>query len=95
LPTSSLRPGQGPHSGDDTYDLIDHALHQLTERRGAWLCDDLTASLIDQAECFLPELVTSARLNGHTWHDIAQALATSPDGARRRFDPDSPVADGR
>jgi len=38
----------------------------------------LTASLIDQAERFLPELVTSARLNGHTWHDIAQALATSP-----------------
>jgi hypothetical protein len=36
------------------YDLIDHALHQLTERRGAWLGDDLTAitraaSLIDQA----------------------------------------------
>ena len=55
----------------------------------------LTASLIDQAERFLPELVTSARLNGHTWHDIAQALATSPDEARLRFDPDSPVADGR
>lgn len=55
----------------------------------------LSASLIDQAERFLPELVTSARLNGHTWHDIAQALATSPDEARRRFDPDSPVADGR
>ena len=55
----------------------------------------LTASLIDQAERFLPELVTSARPNGHTWHDIAQALATSPDEARLRFDPDSPVADGR
>ena len=55
----------------------------------------LTASLIDQAERFLPELVTSARLNGHTLHDIAQALATSPDEARLRFDPDSPVADGR
>ena len=55
----------------------------------------LTASLIDQAERFLPELVTSARLNGHTWHDIAQALATSPDEARLRSGPDSPVADGR
>jgi hypothetical protein len=100
LPTSSLRPGQGPHSGDDTYDLIDHALHQLAERRGAWLGEDLTAitltaSLIDQAERFLPELVTSARLNGHTWHDIAQTLATSPDETRQRFDPDSPVAEGR
>lgn len=39
--------------------------------------------------------MTSARLNGHTWHDIAQALATSPDEGRLRFDPDSPVADGR
>jgi len=100
LPTSSLRPGQGPHSGDDTYDLNDHALHQLAERRGAGLGDDLTAitltaSLTDQAERFLPELVTRARLNGHTWHDIAQTLATSPDEARRRFDPDSPAADGR
>jgi hypothetical protein len=55
----------------------------------------LTASLIDQAERFLPELVTSARLNGHTWHDIAQTLATSPDETRQRFDPDSPVAEGR
>ena len=100
MPTSSLRPGQGPHSGDDTYDLTGHALHQVTERRGAWPGDDLTAitrtaSLIDQAERFLPELVTSARLNGHTRHDITQALATSPDEARRRFDPGSPVADGR
>jgi hypothetical protein len=77
-----------------------HALGQLAERRGAWPGDDLTAitlttSLTGQAGRFLPELVTSARLNGHTWHDIAQTLATSPDEARRRSDPDSPVADGR
>ena len=39
--------------------------------------------------------MTSARLNEHTWHDIAHPLATSPDEARLRFDPDSPVADGR
>src|SRR5260370_26399115 len=38
------------------------------------------------------EPVTNALLNGHTWHDIAQALATSPGESRRRFDPDSPVA---
>jgi hypothetical protein len=100
LPTPSLRPGPGPHSGDDTYDLTGHALHQLAERRGAWPGDDLTAitltaSLTGQAERFLPELVTSARLNGHTRHDITQALATSPDEARRRSGPGSPVADGR
>jgi len=79
----------GPHSGDDTYDLIDDALAALAERRGAWLGDDLTAisliaSLIDQAERYLPELVTSARRNGHTWEQLAHALATSPDGARLR-----------
>jgi hypothetical protein len=43
LPTSSLRPGQGPHSGDDTYDLTGHALRQLAELRGARPGDDLTA----------------------------------------------------
>jgi hypothetical protein len=90
----------GPRSGDDTYDLIDDALYALAERRGAWLGDDLTAitlivSLIDQAERFLPELVTSALLNGHTWGQIAAALATSPEQARLRFGPQSPIADTR
>jgi hypothetical protein len=82
-------PGPGPRSGDDTYALIDDALASLAERRGAWLGDDLTAitliaSPIDQAERFLPELVTSARLNGHTWDQIAAALATSPEQAPLR-----------
>jgi hypothetical protein len=85
LPTSPLRPGQGPHSGDDTDDLTGHALGQLAERRGAWPGDDLTAitltaSLTGQAGRFLPELVTSARLNGHTWRDIAQAAGPAVAG---------------
>jgi hypothetical protein len=93
-------PGPGPHSGDDTYDLIDDALARLAERRGAWLGDDLTvitliASLIDQAERCLPELVTNARPNGHSWDQIARAPATSPSEAWLRFDPESPVADPR
>jgi hypothetical protein len=93
-------PSPGPRSGDDTYDLIDDALFALAERRGAWLGDDLTAitllaSLIDQAERCLPDLVTSARLNGHTWDEIARALATSPGEAQLRFDPESPIADTR
>ena len=93
-------PSPGPRSGGDTYDLIDDALFALAERRGAWLGDDLTAitllaSLIDQAERCLPDLVTSARLNGHTWDEIARALATSPGQARLRFDPESPIADTR
>ena len=90
----------GPRSGNDTYDLIDDALATLAERCSVWLGDDLAAitplaSLIDQAGRCLPELVTNARLNGHTWAQIARALATSPSEARLRFDPESPAADSR
>ena len=53
----------------------------------------LLASLIDQAERMLPMLVLEARDHGHSWHDIACTLATSPDQARLRYDPESPVAD--
>jgi hypothetical protein len=99
-PSHDRHPSPGPRSGEDTYDLIDDALFALAERRGAWLGDDLTAitllaSLIDQAERCLPDLVTSARLNGHTWDEIARSLATSPGEARLRFDPESPIADTR
>jgi hypothetical protein len=89
-----------PRSGDDTYDLIDDAVTALAGRRGTWLGDDiaaiaLIASLIDQAERWLPQHVHDARANGHNWDEIARALATSPAEARLRFDPQSPVADGR
>ena len=33
----------GPHSGGDTYDLVDDALYQLAERRHKWLGDPLAA----------------------------------------------------
>ena len=90
----------GPLTDSDTFDVLDDAVTALAERRNAWLGDDTTtihllASLIDQAERCLPEAVTTARLNGHNWHDIADLLATSPDEARLRFDPDSPIADQR
>jgi hypothetical protein len=89
-----------PHSGDDTYDLIDDALYQLAERRRAWLGDPLTAitllaSLIDQAERMIPMFATEAHANGATWTGIATALATSPEQAELRYSPDSPVADSR
>lgn len=90
----------GPRCDDDTYDIIDNALTELASRRAAWLGDDLTviallASLIDQAQRSLPHYVCTARDNGHTWQEIAQILATSPDEARLRFDPESPIADAR
>lgn len=90
----------GPRSGEDTFDLIDDAVAALAKRRGVGIGDDLTmigliASLIDQAERCLPQLVHDARANGHDWTTIAQVLGTGPDDARLRFDPESPIADGR
>jgi hypothetical protein len=90
----------GPHSGDDTFDRIDGALAALAEPRGAWLGDDLAAmtpvaGLIGQAERLLPQLVHDARASRLSWHEIAWAPVTSPDQARQRCDPESPVADGR
>lgn len=74
-----------PRSGEDTYDLIDDALASIA----------LIASLIEQAERWLPHLVHDARANGHGWTEIARALGTNPAEARLRFDPQSPIADGR
>jgi hypothetical protein len=90
----------GPRSDDDTFDIIDDALTALAGRRNARLGDDtaviaLVASLIDQAERCLPQLVHDARENGHDWHEIAQQLGTSTHETQLRFDPDSPIADGR
>ena len=89
-----------PHSGDDTYDLIDNALCQLAERRGRWLGDPvaaitLLASLIDQAERMIPMFAAEAREEGASWHDIATALGTSPEQAELCYNPDSPLADSR
>jgi hypothetical protein len=39
--------------------------------------------------------VLNARENGATWNDIAQLLAIGPEEAHLRFDPESPIADGR
>ena len=90
----------GPHSSDDTYDLIDNALAELATRRSAWLGDPLTAitllaSLINQAERMIPHFAAEAHDEGATWHDIATALATSPEQAELRYSPHSPVADTR
>ena len=40
---SPVSTGSGPHSDDDTYDIIDNALSDLAGRRGAWLGDPLTS----------------------------------------------------
>lgn len=90
----------GPHSDDDTFDIIDNALLELATRRHTWLGDELAmisllTDLIDQAERCLTEPITIARANGHSWTEIAQLLATSPEQAQLRFDPESPITDNR
>ncbi len=56
------RPGQRPLATGESGSNRRRALPGLVVR-----------ALIDQAGRFLPELVTSARRNGHTWRDIAHA----------------------
>jgi hypothetical protein len=89
-----------PLSDEDTFDVIDAALTDLADRRALHLGDEhvmihLLASLIEQAERCLPQEVTTASMNGASWAHIAQLVGTSPHEALLRFDPDSPVADGR
>jgi hypothetical protein len=90
----------GPVTDAQTYAVIDYALAELAARWGANLGDDmvlirLLASLAAQAERCLPEAVVNARAQGATWSDIAELLGTSPEQAKLRFDPDSPVCDRR
>lgn len=87
-----------PLSDDASYDVLDDAVTALADRRGLPVGDDtalihLLASLIDQAERWLPHAVLDARENGATWQDIATLLATSPHEAELRYD--SPIADSR
>ncbi len=89
-----------PHSGSDTWDLIENALRQLADRRGRWLGDPLTAitmlaSLIDQAERMIPELAAGGRKNHASWADIATALGTSPEQAELQYSRRSPARDTR
>lgn len=97
--TDSIPPAP-PHSGNDTWDLVENALRELADRRGRWLGDPLTAitmlaSLIDQAERMIPELAADARRNRASWADIATALGTSPEQAELRYSRRSPVRDTR
>jgi hypothetical protein len=93
-------PPAPPHSGPDTWDLIENALRELAARRGRWLGDPLTAitmlaSLTDQAERMIPELAADARRKRASWADIATALGTSPEQAELHYSPRSPVRDTR
>jgi len=97
---TDLTPPVPPHSGTDTWDLIENALHELAGRRGRWLGDPLTAitmlaSLIDQAGRMIPDPAADARRKHASWADIATALGTSPEQAELQYSLRSPVRDTR
>ncbi len=97
---TELIPPVPPHSGNDTWDLIENALRELADRRGRGAGDPLTAitllaSLIDQAGRMIPELAADARRNRASWADIATALGTSPEQAELHYSRHSPVRDTR
>lgn len=86
-----------PPTTDGIADIVDNALGDLANRRGAGLDDpltliDLITSLVDQTERRLPAAVSEARDHGRSWHEIARALHTSPEQARLWFDPDPQIA---
>jgi hypothetical protein len=101
--TSDTKPAElpTPQSGDEaTFEIVDHAIGQLGMHRGLWMGDDcnmihLVASVIEQAQRFLPYLIAEARQDGCTWRDIAHLLGTDPEQAQRQYDPASPNADTR
>ena len=89
-----------PHSGNDTWDLVENALRELAGRRQRWLGDPLTAitmlaSLIEQAGRMIPDLAADARRKHASWADIATALGTSPEQAELQYSRRSPVRDTR
>jgi hypothetical protein len=90
-----------PRSGDEaTFEVVDHAVATLGLLRGLWMGDDrvmlhLVASVIEQAERLLPFLVAEALESGSDWVEVATLLGITVEAARARFDPESPMRDGR
>jgi hypothetical protein len=75
---------------DDVTDLIISTLTTLASRCGVCPGDPITAiillnGLIEHAESMLPDLITDALASDSSWHDIAQALGTTPSQAQARY----------
>jgi hypothetical protein len=87
------RPGQlpAPATGDDSLQVLSHAIDSLAQIRTAyWLGDSAVhlhalASLITQAQQLLPQAVHHARDQELTWAQIGELLGTTPATAARRY----------
>jgi hypothetical protein len=87
------RPGQlpAPRTGDDSLQILNHAIDSLAQLRTAyWLGDSAVhlhalASLIAQAEQLLPQAVHDARDQELTWAQIGELLNTTAATVARRY----------
>jgi hypothetical protein len=92
-PLHLARPGQrpAPPTGPDSHHVLDEAIDQLSRLRTPyWLGDSgvrlhALASLITQAEQFLPQAVHDARDQELTWAEIGELLGTTAATAARRY----------
>lgn len=79
-----------PSTDAYTIALIDDTVEFLVVVRGGGIGDAGAAlsclvSLIGEADSRLADVVADARDQGYTWDDIADRLAASASGARRRY----------
>src|SRR6266516_3472988 len=92
-PLRLSRPGElpAPRADDDSATVLAQAVDTLAALRTPyWLGDSAVglhalASLIAQAQQMIPEAVTRARDQDHTWAEIGQLLNLSPQAAARRY----------
>jgi hypothetical protein len=93
-PLRLARPGQlpAPATGDDSLQVLSHAIDSLAQIRTAYRLGDSAvhlhalANLITQAEQLLPQAVHDARDQELTWAQIGELLGTTP--------PQQPAATG-
>jgi hypothetical protein len=92
-PTRLTHPGQlpAPVTSDDSLQILSQAIDHLAQLRTPyWLGDSAVhlhalASLIAQAEQFLPQAVRDARDQELTWAQIGDLLNTTAATAARRY----------
>jgi hypothetical protein len=92
-PLRLARPGQlpAPATGDDSLAVLNDAIEALARLRTAhWLGDSAVrlhalASLITQAQQFLPQAVHEARDQELTWSQVGELLGTTAATAARRY----------
>ncbi len=92
-PLRLAQPGDmpAPRIDSDSAAVLAEAVETLAALRTPYWLGDSTvglhalASLIAQAQQMIPQAVSQARDQGHTWAEIGQLLNLSPAAAARRY----------